>query len=191
MTAIPASNTAGNSARMVSWLSWEQCFSTTKVCRISNWRCSALSPQIAARGRRLCCPAAADSCPVGTRRNRKWDHFKCSDHFKCCDASARHNEEDFRKACDRIIGRHFVNVQEVREDACLKVDVWKRATAEETITIRPNHGRQTFMVKFGKCFQLLELNKPPTVSEAGKVVHAPARRDVVGHPKAKPAADAS
>ena len=101
-------------------------------------------------------------------------------HFRYADASIFQSDEEFRKSCDRLLGCKFACVQEIREDGHLKVDVWKRAITDERIAIRPNHGKETFMLRFGKCFWLWELNKTPVISGNADIQRCVARRAVVG-----------
>ena len=56
---------------------------------------------------------------------------------------------------------------------------------DEPVAIRPNFGKRTFMIRFGKCFWTWELNNPPQISGNVEVQRAVLRRAVVGHPKVK------
>ena len=54
--------------------------------------------------------------------------------------------------------------------------------------MRPNYGRRTFLIRFGKCSRVLELNNPPQILGILEVQRALLRGSVVGHLKRQPAA---
>ena len=94
-----------------------------------------------------------------------------------------HRDEEFRKSGDRLHAALIIIVQEVG-DVEIKLDIWKMAITGEYVAIRPNYGKETFMLEYGTAMWVWELNEPPRC--AGKYMTENLlkhlhRRSIAGH----------
>ena len=100
------------------------------------------------------------------------------------DPSAFVGEEEFRKAGSDFSGSRFYTVQETKRGR-IQLDILKKAITNEKIAVRPNFGKKTYMLPFGRAMWVWEVNEAPEIDPITRNVSDSedwlTRRTRVGH----------